>query len=214
MMLGLVRRFVDWAGIRLIGAMALAMAGAMVEGVGLLMLVPVIGMLLDGGSSAPFGMLAEYLPTGRSGLSAVLALFAILILVRFTILHARNVVLAELEQAFVAEMRLSLFRRLAEAPWRTAARLAHGRIAHALSRNVDRSAQAVGALLRGLSAAILLLVQAGLALWLAPGLTLLVGAFSALMVIGLAPVRRRATRLGQQMTVEDYQLFSTTTGFL
>ena len=212
---GLVLGFARWAGTRLLGGLALALAGAVVEGVGLVMLVPVLGMLL--GADKPDGVpdgLAAWLPQGPDTLPLVLAVFALLILTRFAVLHARNIVLARLEQDYVADMRRGLFARLASAPWRDAARLAHGRISHALSRNVDRAAQSVSALLRGLSAAVMMVVQAGLALWLAPGLTLLVVACSLVLVLCLGPLRRRAARLGQQMTLEDYQLFSTTTGFL
>lgn len=211
----LARCFASWAGLRLVWALALAMMGAAVEGIGLLMLVPVIGLLLDGGqmASLPDG-LARLMPAGPDGLPVVLMVFAVLILMRFGLLQARNVMLARLEQDFVADLRLELFQRLAEAPWRAAARLAHGRIAHALSRNVDRAAQSVSALLRAISASILLAVQAGIALWLSPGLTVLVAALSLGLVLCLGPLKRRAARLGQQMTAEDYALFSTTSGFL
>lgn len=212
---GLVLVFTRWAGWRLAGGLALALTGAAVEGIGLLMLVPVVGMLLGDGTATGFmGSFGAWLPTGPEGLPLVLAVFAALILVRFVVLHARNVVLARLEQGYVAAMRRGLFERLASAPWRAAAELAHGRIAHALSRNVDRAAQSVSALLRGLGAGVLLVVQAGIALWLSPGLTVLVAGLSLVLVLCLGPLRRRAARLGQEMTLEDYQLFSTTTGFL
>ena len=211
----LFRAFAQWAGYRLVGALGLSLAGAAVEGIGILMLIPVIGALLgEGVPGGPLAILTGVLPQGPGGLSTILGIFTVLILLRFAILHGRNVMFARLEQEFVAQIRLRLFRSLSEAPWRAASRLAHGRIAHALSRNMDRAAHSIGALLRGAGALILLVVQAGLALWLSPVLTLLVAGLSAVILLALAPIRRRAARLGQQMTLEDYQLFSTTTGFL
>ena len=133
---------------------------------------------------------------------------------RFVVLQARNVFLAKLEQDFVADLRTRLFRQMSEAPWSELALISHGEVQHALSRNLDRASFAVGALLRSASAGVLLVFQLGLAVWLSPFITLLVCVTGGAVLAALTPLRRRASKLGRQMTQEDYQLFSTASGFL
>lgn len=210
----LLADFAEFAGWRGIRALLLVIAGALLEGVSVLLLIPVIGLLLQDEAGSGW---VHWLPAAGSTdqtLVLIVTLFAILLGVRFFVLHRRDILLARLEQGFVIAARLRIFGALAAAPWAEAARLDHGRIGHALSRDLDRAALTVGALLRGASAMTIMSVQLAIALWLSPWVALIAAALGIGCFMALGPIRRRAGRQGSDMTDEDYALFATAGGFL
>ncbi|MEM6623023.1 MAG: ABC transporter ATP-binding protein [Pseudomonadota bacterium] len=212
-----------WSRGRLALPLALSLAGAVIEGVSLIMLLPLLSLILgaaaegtpDGTTSQVTAALADWLPADPTqALTLVLAGFAAVLAARFGIIVWRESVLAQLEQSFIADMRLRLFGAIAGASWAEARTLGHGQIGHALSRDIDRSASAVRAVLSGGSAAVLLIVQAGLAFWLAPFVALMVASLGLIVFLTIGPIRARTTRISRQITQEDFRLFTSVSGFL
>src|SRR5262249_25822933 len=114
-----VHDFADFAGWSGIWAATLAVLGAAFEGVGLLLLVPILSIVTasESGGGWAHTILVQGLATAgaqtRTGrLSVLLGLFAVLIVVRAIIIGARNIALPRLETGFVAEVRARLARRL------------------------------------------------------------------------------------------------------
>ena len=215
----LVADFLRWAGNRAWIAVALTLAGAALEGVGLVMLIPVIGIVLAGEDSTIasllFSALAGFGIVSTEGrLATVSAIFAVLIVLRFFVGLRRDTYLMALEQGFIAYLRRRLFRAIAVQPWAALADLRHGPVGHALSRDVDRTSLTISSALRSVSILIMMCVQVTIAIALAPRVTLAVLLVAGLAYAALAPARRRAARLGHQITETDYQLFASTSGFL
>jgi len=213
--------FARYSGRRGAVAMALVGMGAVAEGVGVLMLVPLLAVLTGhtGGQgwigAAERWALAPFAGLSRPAtLAVLLAAFAVLMVVRSLVILARDVLLADLKFGFVEAVRLKLARRLAATDWGTISRLSHARIVHLLTNDVQRCSAAVHFSLQAGVALIGLAVQAGLAFLLSPPLA----AFSLIMLAGAAlamgPLMRRARKEGEALTAGHHALMRDTTQFL
>ena len=118
---------------------ALLIGGALVEGVGILLLVPLLGIVLGGGGGEGWlgGFTAQLLAWAPAGtraaqLGIVLLLFAALLVVRAAVVLARGTMLARLQNDFVESRRVRNLRLLGGARWDVLARLRHGRVTHGL----------------------------------------------------------------------------------
>ena len=194
-------------------ATGLVTVGALLEGAGLLMLVPIISLIMgDGGGVA---LLSEAGITGaRSQVAAVLAVFALILVARFAVVLLRDDLLISLELDFVADLRGRAFARLASMPWAEVVSLRQSPVGHALTRDADRAANGVGQLVQGVVAVFLLVVQLAVALWLAPLVTMAVALFGLVLMRALRGMRQRAGRHGEELTAEDLAMFDATGAFL
>ncbi len=97
------------------------MAGALLEGAGIVMLVPVLSLILDTGDSEPGRVQAVFAWLGLeergTQLTVVLAVFAGVLALRFVVILVRTDLLTRLRAEFVADLRARAFRHLATAPW-------------------------------------------------------------------------------------------------
>jgi len=126
----------------------------------------------------------------------------------------RDSLLVRLEQDFVVDLRARAYRILASMRWRDLAEMRHGRVGHALVRDIDRAAEGVGAGVAGAAALLMMSVQAGFAFLLAPAIALM-AVISGLAVYRLLRwLRDRASIQGERVTAEDYLLFDSATEFL
>jgi ABC-type multidrug transport system fused ATPase/permease subunit len=215
----LIADFLTFGRSQTAAALALITAGALLEGAGVLMLVPIVSLILDSAGGAGGGLGAPVftslgLDTTAERIIGVLAGFAVLLVLRFFVLLSRGDLLNRLQQDFVADLRARAFRRLAQAPWAKVARLRQDPIGHALTRDIDRVAGGVGQLVSGGIAAVMLTVQLVLALALAPEVTVIVALLGVGIFRGLRWLRDRAENRGAAMTAEDLNLFQTVGGFL
>jgi ABC-type multidrug transport system fused ATPase/permease subunit len=203
-------------------AIALIIAGALLEGAGIVMLVPIVSLVLDAGGAGIGGagqlaapvFAALGLETVAQRIGVVLSVFAVLLVLRFGVVLFRDDLLMRLEQGFVFNLRGRAFRQLARAPWSEVMQLQRGPIGHSLTRDVDRVAGGVSHLAAGGIAAVMLLVQVALALVLAPAVTLMVIVLGVALFRALRWLRDGAASQGQIMTDEDLTLFQSVGGFL
>lgn len=156
---------------------ALVALGSLVEGLGILLLVPLLGTLM---ASAPVGepgslqrisnrlFAALHLSTPQAQLLALLAAMGTLLLLRAAVIWARDAALARLQLGFVATLRLRVARQLAQAPWERVVRLRHARVTHLFGEDMQRIGAAAQQLLTVLVVLATLGVQAAVALMLAP----------------------------------------------
>lgn len=215
----LAQDFLDWAGRRAAIALGLMLAAALLEGFGIVLLIPIIGIVLAGENSqlseiaqSAFDTIGVTTPTGRLVFAA--AVFAALTTARQIVLYQRDILGARLEQGFVAATRERIFHRIAEQPWAVSATIQHGPIGHALSRDIDRASGGAFALMTGASLAIVFVIQLSLALLLAPVVTLSILAIGVGLFMALRPLRRRAARLGRELLNADYRMFASVIEFL
>ncbi|HUS55451.1 MAG TPA: ABC transporter ATP-binding protein [Thermohalobaculum sp.] len=219
----LIADFFAFSRGRATAAIMLIVAGSLLEGAGVVMLVPIVSLILDGvGTSGAGGashltapvFAALGLETIGQRIGVVLAAFAVLLALRFGVVLFRDDMLIRIEQGFVFDLRGRAFRQLARAPWAEVAELQRGPIGHSLTRDVDRVAVGVGQITAGGISAVMLLVQAALALALAPVVTLIVAALGLALFRALRWLRDGAENQGRTLTDEDLALFRSVGGFL
>jgi ATP-binding cassette subfamily C protein len=186
----LISAFLAFAGWRAGAAAALVALGSVFDGLGLLFLVPVLGLVMgpqpnvNGGR---FARLAETLVGAYPHASRLLILlcgFAALMGVRALVLHLRDRTTERLQLEFVEHVRLRLVHRLASAGWSAVAGTNHARVLQALGVEIHQVGVASSA---GLLAAVALAMLVGhclLALALAPlaGLAAIVFALAAALI--------------------------------
>lgn len=224
-MIGLLRRCFAFtvsvarqAGRRGLLAAVLVLAGAALEGVGIVLLLPLLATLFGvGGEGGRVGTwLAEALPqmTPAGQLSVLMALFAGLMAVRALVLWQRDVHLAAVQVGYVEQMRVNIARRLAAARWETLSRLGHARIHHLMGGELQRCGAGVHFLLQSGTALIMLAVQLGIAFLLAPGLTAVALALLAGGALALGRVLRRSHEAGQRMSAANQTILDEVSRFL
>jgi len=219
--LDFLRDFAAYAGRNGIAAAALVLLGALLEGLSLAFLVPLLGVVL--GSAMPSGRLQAALgslfrtfglESAFSRLTLLIAFFGLLLALRAAILSLRNAKVTELQIGFVEARRGRIAELVASAPWDKVVHLRHARVTQVMSGDIQRVAGAANFLLQAIVAVATLLAQCVLVLLLAPGLALLAIALVAVSFAFLAPAIRRAYRLGAVVTTANLTLLNSTAQFL
>lgn len=216
-----LRDFAHYAGRRGIAAAALVTLGALLEGLSLALIVPLLGIVtasgtpfgrLEGAAAAVFDLFRVETPFAK--LALLLALFGLLMIVRALVIATRDVTVAELTTGFVETQRLRIAEQLAAAPWDQVVRLRHARITHLMSGDIQRIGAAANFLLRTLVAVAMLAAQCILVFLLAPVLAAIALAMLALSAIVFVPGIRRAHVLGGVVTHSNLSLLNATAQFL
>lgn len=203
----IARAFAGYAQGMGLRAAVLAIAAAALDGAGILLLVPMLSLVVGTGHrdvSAFLAGLGAASPIGQ--LTLLVALFLALSLLRATLTYARDIMLARLQTGFVEAERNRIVARLAQAPWSSVAPISHMRVTSLLSQEIARLGATLQTLLQMAVAAVLLIVQSGIAFALAPMLTISVMlclvAAAALFFLtngGLHALGSEAVRAGQAM---------------
>lgn len=205
--------FAAHAGRGGIGAVALVAAGAVLEGVGLALLVPIIGLILAPDQAG--GWVAGLIGGDATGrLTVLLVGFLSVMILRALVLRWRDLALFELQNRFTLSLRSDLVGALAEAPWERLARVEHARVTSLLIADIARIGSAAHFLVQSAVSVAMLAIQLIVALALAPLFALV-----ALAGLGLAAVLvRRANPnsalLGSRMVEANRGLMGSASGFL
>jgi ATP-binding cassette subfamily C protein len=216
-----LRDFAAFARGRLAAAIALVAAGTLLEGIGLLMLVPLLGIVLGSGSGSHLidawsarllGSLPAATPATR--LAWLLGLFALLMALRGIVLMKRDVLLARIQTRFVESWRQRLVERLAASRWDVVARLRHGRVTHVIGSDVQSLRVAAQLVVQNVVALALLAGQILLAILISPWIALLLIPLLVAGSLWLRPVARRAGALGGELSQAQLGLMNSTTQFL
>lgn len=215
------RDFAAFAGTEGVWGAALAGIAAAFEGVGLVLLVPLLSIVTaandDSGwikKTAARLLDAAGAETRTARLSLLLGIFAVLLVVRAVVVARRDATLAHLQMGFVEQVRSRAARSLAAAPWQVVSRLQHARVTHLMSGDIQRIGSATHFIVQFLAALVLTAFQIGIALLLAPALTAMalgliaIGTFGGFLLLGRAHV------LGAQLTRTSIALVHETTQFL
>jgi ATP-binding cassette subfamily C protein len=196
-------------------------AGAVLEGVGLILLLPLLAVVLgtDGGtgwierfSRSIVALAPAASPAGRLGF--LLLLFALLMALRSWVILSRDVLLARLQIGFVEAHRLRIIEGLAHSRWDVVARLRHGRITHVLGGDIQACGDAAQLVLQLGVAGTMLVMQCLLLFLLSPPLALLILGLLGLGALALRPVLGRAQAIGHGLTEANLHLVTGTSQFL
>jgi len=211
--------FVAFGGRRLAHGVMLMLAGGLLEGVGLAMLVPIVSLLAPQAGGRWSASIARTLcslgVTTRIGqLALMLAIFCLVVAIRAVTLAARDRLLSHVALGFVDHRRLTMIRSLARAPWQSLARIEHARIAHILSSEIGRLALACSTMMQILVAAIMLTVQAGLMIALSPVVAALAIGFSLFGLFAIVPLSARAALAGKAMSRSSFRIAGNAAQFM
>ena len=195
--------FLGFARWRAATAALLIGLGAVFEGIGLLLLVPVLDVVTaptDGRGVGGHFAQALLVPLRGYGqterLLALLGLFVCLMAVRSLVLATRDRAINCLRLQFVESIRMGLIDRLAAAPWQDVVRVKHVRMVQALSVEIHQLGNASNAAMRSAVALAMLVGYCALALYLAPLAGCLAIACALAGALVSRPYLQRARRLG------------------
>lgn len=198
---------------------ALVALGSVVEGIGIVLLVPLVGLVFaasGGGTSALerwFGPVLGDMQR-ESQLLVLVGIFAALLVVRAVVVWQRDLRLFALSIELVDAWRARLVRAVAGASWRRLQELRHSRLEFAVTSEVGRLAIGSDRLLRGAVAALQLAVQVALAFALSPLLSLIALGVVALGAPLLIPLLGKARRHGEELSVDGLKRQHTFSEFL
>ena len=198
-------------------------ASAVLEGVGLALIVPLLGIVtqpavgtapsgrFERGADHAFALLGVETQIGR--LALLMLALGLVVATRAVVFAIRDLRVARLQIGFAETLRLRIAERLAAASWPQLMRLRHARITQLMVE-----AQSVGAaanmLLRIAVGAAMLVVLTILVTALAPLLMVVVLALMAVIGVVMLPLVQGAYNLGADMTRGAFSLMDTTSQFL
>lgn len=184
---------------RLVLALALLqIAAALTEGVGLVLLVPLLSALA-GPTGADAGPLVRAAAGLSQNLPALLALFVLLVAARSALVLARSRAALTLELALVDGLRQRAWQALLGAEWRLLQGLRRSDQASLLITNLDRVGQGVNQLLLATTTVVTLLALGLAALAIYPLFALGALLAGALVLLAYRGLRRQAARLGEAL---------------
>jgi ABC-type multidrug transport system fused ATPase/permease subunit len=213
--------FAAFAGMEGVRGAVLAIAGAMFESVGLVLLVPLLSIVTASGGAPGWIQRAALRILETTGahtrtaqLSVLLGAFAALIIIRAVVTARRDIALSRLQIGFVEHVRRRLAEKLAAAPWPAISRLQHARVTNLLTGDIQRIGSAALFTVQLSTAAVLTSFQIAIAFLLGPALAavalvlIAVGAFASFAVLG------RAHSIGARLSRTNIALMHETTQFL
>ncbi|MFA1820262.1 ABC transporter ATP-binding protein [Virgibacillus oceani] len=180
------------------------MAIGLMEGIGILLLIPMITLtgIVDMGGTAGiplesfFGFI-ENIPVSF-GLPAVLAIFVIVVIGQNIVNRQLTVKNAELQHGFLRHMRLETYRCLLHADWKFFIKRRKSDLIHILTAEIARASVGTHSFLQFVASLILTIIQIGLAFWLSPTITLFVLAFGLILIFLNRRFLKKSLTLGQR----------------
>ena len=221
--LALLRDIAFHAGRGGVVTAAFVAAGAVLEGVGLALIVPLLGIVISPAApTAPsgrferaadqaFALLGVEAQIGR--LTVLLLVLGFVVATRAAVFAIRDLRVARLQIGFAESLRLRLAERLAAASWPQLMRLRYARITQLMSETQGVGG-AANMLLRIAVGAAMLVVLTILVTALSPLLMLVVLILLAALGVMMLPLIRRAHGLGADMARGNFSLMDTTAQFL
>ncbi len=213
--------FLAFMGPRAWSAGTLLVLGALVEGIGLLLLLPILSVVLGAGAGnawidALSRTVLGFLPAASATvqLGFLLILFAFLLAARAIVILRRDTLLNQLQIGFVESHRLQIIRAIAGTSWDVISKLRHARITHVLGGDIQACGDAAYLLLQCAIGAAMLTGQILLVILLSPTLAVMVVALLVIAAMALRPALGRSRMLGAALTDANLALVTSTTQFL
>lgn len=195
--------------------------GAILEGVGLVLLVPMLSVVVGGHdgwdrivvrAARAFGHWA--IASRIEELTLLLACFAVLVLLRAVVLWHRDVMLARLRIGFVEQQRTRLVARLVGAPWTQLSGMQHSRINHLLSSDIVLTGACAHFMLQGIVSFCMLAMQWFLAFLFSPLLAAVTGILLIGAGVALIPHLTKSRALGKDVAEANLHLATSGSQFL
>jgi ATP-binding cassette subfamily C protein len=187
-------------------ALIFLILGSVIEGLSILLLIPLLTLIEPAGSATSSGLanipvLGAIAASGvRLQLLPLLIGFVVLIVVQAFFLRFKSLYMAESVQVATDKLRMTLFQSIGWARWTLIARTRASDLNHALTIDSDRVQGAVVSLLQLIQNIVMLLIYAAVAALVSIRMTLFAMLVGGVVLLLLFPVRRRAARHGEGLT--------------
>jgi ATP-binding cassette subfamily C protein len=192
----------------------LALAVAVTEGLGLLLLLPLLevaGVAVNGGVAGELALEVK----ARLALlgvpitpAVVLGSYVVVMAARALLVRASVLACVRLQERFLLERRQLLYRAMLEARWESLAGHRDGELTHALTAELENAADAPSNLLSILTGGLLALVYLGLAFRLSVPVTLIAALGGAALLLVLRRRRHAARRAAHNVHEITAELFA------
>lgn len=200
-------------------AVALVGAGAVLEGIGIVAILPLVALITgqaDTGLARTLleAMVAAGLVTDLARAVALSGVFLLLLALRSWVLTRRDVLLFELGASYVDHARSELFAALSRARWPVVSALHRADIEHTLMTDLSRLSVGTDRLLRSGVSAVVVVTNLALIAALAPLLLVLALVLLLVAVLATWPLIRSGADRGQALTREGRVVHRVTGDFL
>ena len=178
----------------------LMLASALTEGFGLLLLVPMLGLLGEqAGGSSPITDALTTLGVPIS-LSWLLTWFVVLVVLRAVLVFTRQILAYRFEVTLVDGLRDRAWRALLHSNWRHLSSLRQSDSASLLISNIDRIGFGINRVLNAIAIIVTLLGVGLAALAISPVIALVSAVLGVAILLAYRGLRRRASALGDELT--------------
>ena len=206
--------------VRLPVAFGLLFASGLTEGIGLMLLLPLLAAVgLESGTMAS-NPVSTFLNSALStidiqiGLAPLLAIFLLLILGRSVLIYCRDNYLYKMQLEFVDALGAQLHQAFGQARWSFLQQQRSSDFSHILTKDVFRLGIGTQLFLQAVVSLSLVSAYLLTSLYLSPSLTLLVILAGAILLWLLRGYRHRALKLGKEQTTSGQAVFASINEFL
>ncbi len=173
------------------------------EGIGILLLIPMIsfsGMMNLNASSSPLVSIFEFLQNVPQtlGLPVILGIYILLVIGQNLLQRGITIRNAKIQQGFFRHLRLEIYRSLLQANWHFFINKRKSDLINSLTSELARVNSGTNLILQFLASLIFALIQVGIALWLSTNMTVFVLGCGLVLFFFSRTFIKRARTLGNQ----------------
>ena len=206
------------AGYRLLLNIVLMIVLGLMEGIGIIMLIPFLtlaGITSNGtaphtGVFAALGTVSDHISLS---LPAVLIIYTILIISQSALQRYQAIVSAQIQQGFVTTLRTRLYQALAYANWSFMLKRRQSDITHILTGELPRVAASTSLFLQLMVTVTVSCIQLCLAFWLAPEITLFTLVSGSIVFVFLHKHVKEARNAGYSLMGYNREMFAELTEY-
>ncbi|WP_155617511.1 ABC transporter ATP-binding protein [Paenibacillus campinasensis] len=209
-----VRKLRQIAGGRLYLNMFLILLISLLEGIGLYLIIPLLGLVgVFQGDMGGVPLVSHLLELLRSwswepSLTSVLILFVIIVGGQALLTRSQSILNAAILQKFIRTLRMETYEGLLHAKWAFFLRKRKSDFHHVMSNELGRVNQGTFLFLQMISSLLFTLVQIVLAFWLSPVLTLTVLISGGLLALFGRRFIRKSKSIGEQTSELSKRYFA------
>lgn len=198
-------------------ALGLLLIAGLVEGVSLLLLVPLLSIAMASSSvltHSPAWIDWLGLDPTFFTIGTVLLVFVLASTLQVALSYAKDVRLSRTLNDYVRFKQVALFKSLSEANWGYSSRLSASAMSQMLTAEVDRLGDAAQNLMSFLQSLFMLVLYVGLSALISPSMTIFATVLGIISFLVLAPVRTRSIAFGQVLVARYQEQHHTIAAFL
>lgn len=201
-----IRKMHGMAGFKLYLNMCMILVISILDGIGIYLIVPllgVIGVFQTDLSGVPLVSTLMDLADSWSlqlNLPVVLAIYVVIVGGQALLQRSQTLLNAKILQRFIRKLRMETYQGLLHAKWEFFLRHRKSDFNHVMTNELGRVNQGTFLFFQMISSLLFTIIQIGLALWLAPLLTLIVLVSGGVLALFGRKFIRSSKRIGEQTT--------------